>query len=80
MDEKKDQSLKIGIICIAIWIIGLWVGREILAQTGSLYPMIDAETPNPDYDISFHKFIVYVEMGWTAVCIALGYFWTKSTK
>lgn len=79
MEEEKDNSVKIGIICTILWIIGLWVGNEILAQTGNLYSMIDADTPNPNYNPSFHKFMFNVGWGWTAVCIALGYFWTKSS-
>ena len=80
MDINEKRFTWKVLTCIAIWFLGLWVGSEILERTGNLYSMLDENISNPDYDPEFHGFMANVGYGWTAVCIALGYFWTKSTN
>ncbi|MHB1341346.1 MAG: hypothetical protein ACYC77_09255 [Coriobacteriia bacterium] len=75
-----DRETRIGLASLAIWAVGMFLLNRILVISGSFYPMLDEFTANPRYNPKLNELISYVDFGWTAVCIALGVFWTKAAS
>ena len=75
-----DRGPKIALWCVALWILGLVIINRILALSGSLYPMLDAHTPNPRYSEGLHNLLLPVAVGWSILCIVIGHLWNRATK
>jgi len=76
--QLRDPSVHIPLVCVSLWLLGLWCLNVVLNRAGSMYPMIDAATPNWRYSGELHRLVVNMALGWTAVCIALGWLWAKA--
>lgn len=81
MSGDNDNTSTIVIICVGLWLFGLYMGNIILQKAGSLHPMINATTFNPRYSSELHDTVAFFMVVWSIVCGVLGFIWHKaSTK
>jgi hypothetical protein len=73
------RSSKIALGSIGLWLLGAIALRSILLMSGSMYPMLDATTPNLYYNPDLHKFIAYLGYGWMVLCAFIAYLWYRAT-
>ena len=67
---KTDAKIALG--TLGLIVVGEYLLHRVQVLSHSMYPMLDAVTPDPRYDPSLHRLLFYMSLGWFFVCILLG--------